>query len=113
MIEADGNDFFSEPEYRSQLPQLEAQAFHNFAIHEIQQYGALVEQRNLDAQGREHGCVFEADDAGTHDNQVPRDFFQTVHLIGVEDAVAIHRDIGAVRGSRSAGNQDMLTTDQL
>ena len=98
LVEADGNDFFPEPKHRSQLPQLEAQAFHNFAVHEIEQDGTLVEQRDFHAQGREHGRVFQADNAGAHDDQVAGDFFQAVHLVGVENSFAVDRNSALCAG---------------
>ena len=113
FVEADRNDFFAEPKHRPQLPQLEAQALHNFAVHEIQQYGTLVEQSDFHAQGGKHGRVFQPDNAGAHDDQVARDFFQAVHLIGVENSFAIDRDFGAVRRPRAARNQDVMTANQL
>ena len=113
FVEADRNHFFAEPKYRAQLPQLEAQALHNFAVHEIQQDGTLIKQRDFHAQCGEHGCVFQSDNAGAHDDQVAGDFFQAMHLVGVENSFAINRNFGAVGWPRAAGDENVLTVKQL
>src|ERR1700690_381295 len=113
FIESDRFNFLAEAEYRSQLPQLEAQTFHNLPIHKIEQGGTLIEQGNFYPKGSEHRSVFQSDYAGAHHNQVSRDFLQTMDLIGIKDSMAVHGDVGAVRGPRAAGDQDVLATNQL
>jgi hypothetical protein len=81
FIQSDGNNLFAQPEDRTQLPQLEAKALNNFAVHEVQQYRALVEQSNFYSQRCKHRRVFQPDNSGSHDNQVARHFFQSVNLI--------------------------------
>ena len=73
----------------------------------------MIEQCDFHAQGREHGRVLQANNAGAYDDQVARDFFQAVHLVGVEDSFAIDRNFVAVRGPGSAGDEDVVTAKQL
>jgi hypothetical protein len=47
-------------------------------------------------------CSFQSDNTGAHDDQVAGDFFQAMHLIGVEDSFAIDWDFGIARGARAA-----------
>ena len=44
VVDADGNDFFSQAEDGAKLAQLKAEALDDFAVDEIKERGALVEQ---------------------------------------------------------------------
>src|ERR1700682_3791822 len=105
-VEANQHHFLPHPENRSQLPQLETQAFHDFPIHKIQ-------QRRLHPQHREHGRVFQPDNPRAHYNQFPRYLLDKVHLTRIEDALAVHRNPFDVRGPCAAGDQYLLSPNLL
>ena len=113
FIQADRNDFFSQAENRSQLPQLEAEALDDFAVDEVQQGGPLIEQGDFYSERRKHGRIFQPDNSGADDHQIARNFFQAVNLIGIKDAFAVNGNISAVRRAGAAGDHDVLAANQL
>src|SRR5580692_2874047 len=112
-VEAYGNYLFAQAENGSELTQLETQALHNFAIHEVEQGWALIEKSDFHSQGGEHGSEFEPDDAGPHNYEFAWHLLQTVDRVGIEDALAVHGDIDAVGGTCAAGNHDVMTAQKL
>ena len=97
FVEAHLHDFLAQAKYRAQLTQLEAQALDDLAVDKVQQRRPLVEQRDLHAQGREHRRILQADDAGADHDQLARQLFQFVHLVGIEDALAVDGNVSTVR----------------
>ena len=93
VIEAHLHDLLAQPKHRPELAQLEAQALYDLAIDEVQQRGTLVEQRDLHAQRGEHRRILQSDDARAHDDQLARQIFQFVYLVGVEDAFAVDGNV--------------------
>src|ERR1700686_532521 len=112
-VKANQHYFLPHPEHRSQLPQLEAQALHDFPVHKIQQRRTLVEQRYLHPQRREHGRVFQPDNARAHHNQFPRYLLDKVHLVRIENALAVYRNPIDVRGPCAASDQYLLSPNLL
>ena len=112
LVEANVHHLLAQPEYGTELPKLEAQALDDLAIGKVQQHRTLVQQRDLHSQRGEHRRILQADDAGAHDDQLARQLLQAVHLVGVEDAFAVDRDLRIVRGPGSAGDDEVLATQQ-
>ena len=73
----------------------------------------MVQQRDLDSKRGKHGGVFQSDNSRTHNHKIARHFFQTMHLIGVIDSLAVNRNIGTVRRTRTAGNHHVLAANHL
>src|SRR5712671_5349832 len=113
LVKANLHDLLAQAKDGPELAQLEGEALDDFAIDKLQQGGPQVKDRDLHAQSCKHGRVFNADNAGAHDNQLARNFFEAVDLIGVEDALAVDEYVIAVGGTGSAGDQDVLGVNQL
>src|SRR6266849_286126 len=113
FVEANRNHFLSDTENRSQLPQLETQALDNLPIDKIQQRRTLVEQRHLHSKRREHGRVFQPDNSRAHYNQFSRYLLDKVHLIRIENALAVYRDPVDVRRPCAARDQNLLSPNLL
>ena len=73
----------------------------------------MIEQRNFDSQGGKHGGIFEPDNTGSHNDQLSRNFFKTMNLVGIKYSPAVDGNIGAVRRSRATGDDDVLPPSQL
>ncbi len=106
------NDFFTQTKHGSQLAKLEAETLHHLAIDKVQQCGTLIEQRDLHPQRREHGSIFQSDDAGAHDDQLARQLLQLVYLVGIEDAFAVDGDVGAVRRPCTTSEDKIVAAQQ-
>ncbi len=110
FVEADGHNFFSQTKNRTKLPKLKAEALDNLAIAKIKHRRTLVQQGDLDAQRGKHGGVFQPDDASADHDQLARQFLQVVHLVGIEDALAVNGNVRIVRRARAAGKHEVLPT---
>ena len=71
-----------------------AQCLDHLAVHEIEQRRPLIDDRDLDVQGREHRRVFESNDAGTHDDQLTGQLGHIRQLIRVEDELPVEGNVG-------------------
>src|SRR5262249_31799079 len=81
-IDADGNHSLAEAKDGSELTQLKAEVLNNLPVDKIQQHRTLVKQSDLGAQRGKHRSIFQTDNAGTHHDQLPRNLFQAVYLVG-------------------------------
>src|SRR5271165_2127648 len=113
LIKTDRNNFLSQPEHSPKLPQLKAEALNNFAIGEFNQQRALIEQRDSHPQRSKHRRVFQPNNPRTHNDQIPRQFLQLMHLVGIKNSFAVDRNIVDVRWPRTARDQNMLPAQQL
>src|SRR6516164_3178549 len=108
VIESYRYHFLPQPEDGTQLPKLETEAFHNFAVGEVQYEGALVEQGNLHAQGGEHRGILQPDDAPAHHDQLARQLLQLMYLVGVENPLTIDGYLRIVSRPRAAGDHKVV-----
>src|SRR5262245_50524352 len=113
IVESHGHDFLTQAKNRAQLTQLKTETLDDFPIREIQKDGSLVEQGYLHAQSGKHRGVFETNNAGADDDQVPWHLLEFVQLIGIKNALSINGDVIAVRGPGSAGHQYVLSANQM
>jgi len=101
------NYFFAETKDCTELAQLVAEAFNDFAVSEFQQLRALVQQGDFHAQRGEHGCVLNPNHPGTNYDQISWNFFQFVHLVGVKNAFAVDRNMVIVRRTGAACDENI------
>src|SRR5262249_21535799 len=113
FIDADVNNLLAKPEHRAQLAQLEAEALDDLPVHEIEQHRPLIEERNAHAKRRKHRRVLQSDDAGADDHQLAGQLFEFVHLIRVENPLAVDRYAVIVGRARAAGDKNLGSADDL
>src|ERR1700720_3408094 len=100
-------NLFRETKCDTLLAQVVRQRFDDLPIHEIQKNRPLVDQRNLGAEGSHKGRVLEAYDASSHHDDFFRKATQIAKVIGIHNATVVKRNVRAVRGPGTAGNQDL------
>jgi hypothetical protein len=106
-IDSDVRDLFSQPKRDTELAQVVGQRFDDLPIYEVEYDWPLVDQCNLGTQSRHERCVLEAHHAGAYDDDLFRETVQLGKVIGIHDATIVKGNVGAVRGPRAAGNQDL------
>src|SRR5689334_4137873 len=107
-IALDARDRLTETERRATPAHVIAQRLDHLPIDEVEEHGALIDDRDLDVQRRQHRRVLETDDAGADDDQLARQLVHVGQLIGVEDALAVERNLWRTRRSRSARDENVL-----
>ena len=81
----DALDGLAEAEGHVGAAHLVDQLVDDLAIEELERTVALVDQRHLHAERREHRRVLDADDAAADDGQRPRQGLQIADLIAGDD----------------------------
>ena len=65
----DAFHFFAQAHGDAGVAQVIAERFDDFLVGEFEQAGALLDERNADAEDGEHAGVFDADDAAADDDE--------------------------------------------
>ena len=68
-LDGDVGDVLAEAERAVQLAQAVRERLGDLVVHEVEEARPLVDDRDLDAEGREHRGVLDADDAGADDDE--------------------------------------------
>ena len=108
LVNADARDFLAKAECGSHLAQVIGESVHDFAIHEIEDQRALVDQGYFSADGGHERGVLEAHDARAHHDDFARQTADASELVRINDAFAVEGNIGAASGARAASDQDIF-----
>ena len=109
-LDGDGRDLLAETQRAVQLPEVERKRFGDLVVDELEEDGALVDDRDLDSERREHRGVFDADDSRAHDEEGFREGLQREDAVRVDHGHAVDGD-GRRRGLRADRDHDLLRLD--
>ncbi len=70
-----------------------------------------LDDRDFAAEGREDRRVLDADDPGTDDDERRGDAVESQDPVGVDDALAVERDVRRACGARPRGDHDVTRGD--
>src|SRR3989454_804387 len=112
LLDAYCDYLLAEPECGSKIAQVVVESFHDLTVHKVQEARALIDERDLDAHHRKKGGVLHADHPSAHHNCLPRQPLKRVKLISVQDPFAVEWNIGTMGRAGSAGNQDVITSEE-
>ena len=106
-------DAFAQSEYHAQRAGVVEQRLDDFAVAEFEQLRAAVDDGHLHAERGEHDGVFEADHAAADDDHRTRHVAEREDFVGVEDGLAVERDMARSRRPRAGGQEDVPAFEDL
>src|SRR6266436_7099173 len=83
------------------------QLVNDLGVYELERPVAAVDHRNLDAEGRKHRCVFDADDSSADDGQCARNSLESADVVARDDRFAVRLDVRGRHGARSTRDEDV------
>ena len=101
-------NFLSQTKCDTKPTQMITVRFRDFAVHEVQNDRSLIDKRDIGAQGRHEGRVFETHYARTDNDDLPRNAVQAAEVVGIHDTMVVERNLGTMCWSRTARDQDFL-----
>ena len=107
------DDAFAQPEHHAQRAGVMEQRFDDFAVAEFEQLRAAVDDGHLHAERGEHDGVFEADHAAADDDHRTRHAAEREDFVGVENRLAVERDMVGSRRPGAGGQQDVPAFEDL
>ena len=84
------------------------EALGDLRVAELEQASALLDDRDLDAEGGEHGCVLDPDHASSDHDGRGRDAVEVPQAVRVEDRPVVELDRRRARGSCPGCDHDSL-----
>ena len=103
--------FLPQPQRHPLRAQVVRQLVGELPIHERQQLGPRIDQRDACAQRGEHARVLTADHPCAHNRERLGDGAHRQDRIGVQDALPVERDLAHLRDLAPGRNHDRLRRD--
>ena len=103
----------AEPERHGQVAQVVLERLDHFEVAELQHPVALLDDRDLGAQGGEHGRVLDADHPGAGDDHGPGHPLQLQHAVGVDHGTVVELDAGRPGRLGPGRDHDVLGGDPV
>src|SRR5271157_4966069 len=97
-----------EPEGDGEIAQVVLERLDHLDVTELEHPVALLHDRDLGAEGREHGRVLDPDHAGARDHHRARDRLQVDDPVGGDDGALVELDAGRPGGPGAGGDHDLV-----
>src|SRR5215468_3476778 len=93
------------------MPHLVDELLDNLAVQELERPLPLLDERDGNAQRREHRGVLDSDNTAAHYGHGPGNLLEVDHVVARDDDLAVGGDAGWGRRLRPHGNHDVLGRD--
>ena len=93
------------------MPHLVDELLDNLAVQELERPLPLLDERDGNAQRREHRGVLDSDNTAAHYGHGPGNLLEVDHVVARDDDLAVGGDAGRGRRLRPHGDHDVLGRD--